>query len=417
MRKRISIRYENIKYFLLCIAPIMHMYKFVSIITVGEALLVLCIIITFLQNKNGDTHHLQNSTLFRNVLIMLFYYGIISLIGCSIYNTSFIDVLKEYLVWVLYFVIGFILIENINLKKFLFIYKKIALFTAVFVIAQYICYQLFHIHIPGMIPNMVTSYGTITNHYNDVYFTGARANGFFTEPSFVATYLAIPSIISVFELKKDGKMISLFFVIINLALLLTLSGTAIIILIINIIYYAKYVFKFRKDNLIYCIIILVISIATLNYILSLEVFQKLFSRINEISGNGQFNSGYIRITRGFVAFFHLPFFSKLFGIGFGNYATIVTNNLIQYLTTVTSTLVTWLNDIQTYLIDGGIIGIILYVNYLITDIKKKNKLQLAVLSQFIILQFIDNIFNAPLWLFYFFIIFSTNNWSNIYGGE
>ena len=382
---------------LLALSPILHMYRFISIITVGELTLLICVLISIFTCKNLLLDY------FARVFILLTYFFAITFLGTIVFKSDAFNSFKEYLAFFIYYLFAFYLVNKVNIQMFLYYYEKIALICALCVIVQFVAYTFFNIHISGLIPNATTYFGNSTNFY--IAKESNRCAGFFTEPAMCARYLGIPFLAGI---AKTKRMLSINNMLFSLAILFTLTGNGIITLIIG---YALLIILLFKDKkmvsigrmllTIFTIVILVISLY------HIALFKAFFGRIGEITGNSTFHSGYIRIVRGFVAYLNLPIENKIFGIGFGNYDNVMNLYFYDSITEKVNMINSWLNGIQTYLVFGGAVGVILFLYLTMPRFFRGNRIQKSVFILLFAYLFVAGIFNDPLWLIFIVIIFSS----------
>ena len=410
---KIRISLSSVQMFLLAAAPILHIYRFVSIITWGEVALCLAALLSLAKGA----YYVRKPYIVNTVLVIIGYFAISTLLGTLLWQGPLFDVFKEYLVFVIYYVIALILMQRTELTAFISVYKKVAMITACLVIIQYVANIAFGIQISGLIPNVTTYFGNSTNVY--IGKITNRCAGFFTEPAMCARYMAIPFLLHIADLiKKSKKLIDSFTIILTAALLFTLSGNAIAALLIGYGFYMLSNLRKRSIKSILRFVVLVAAfVAAVILLYRQPVFQRLFNRIEEIGGDSTFKSGYIRITRGFVIYANLPFPGPILGIGFGNYKTVVDTYLWDLMVSLTDKLPYWINGIQEYFIYGGIIGVMLFGSLLLFCWKRGDQQQKLVLTLFVAYLAIAGIASTPLWVIFMVIIGSQKIKPKEKGGE
>ena len=397
---KIKISLSSVQMFLLAIAPILHIYRFVSIVTWGEVVLCLAAVLSFAKGA----HYVRKPNMLKTVFWIIGYFAIPTLLGTLLWDGPLFDAFKEYLVFVIYYVIALILMQRTELTAFISVYKKIALITACLVIVQYVAHIALGIYISGLIPNVTTYFGNSTNVY--IGKATNRCAGFFTEPAMCARYMAVPFVLHIADLiKENKKLIDFSTIILTVALLFTLSGNAIAALVIGYGFYMLSNLKKRSIRSILRFIVLAVAFIVAVILLYRQpIFRRLFSRFEEISGDSTFKSGYIRIVQGFVAYSHLPFPGPILGIGFGNYKTIVDTYLWNIMVSATDLLPYWINGVQEYFIYGGIIGALLFGKLLLSCWRKGTQQQKLALTLFMAYLFIAGIAKTPLWIIFMVII-------------
>ena len=250
---------------------------------------------------------------------------------------------------------------------------------------------------------MTTYAGISTNYYINVI--NNRCGAFFTEPAMCSRYLAIPYIVNIV---KEKKFFSFTNIVYSFAILFTLSGNAIIALIVG--YALLFFYLLRKKDFIgkiKAICVILFAFGAFIVLKQIPLFQNLFARVNEISGDSSFSSGYIRIVRGFEAFANLPLFYKIFGIGFGNYNKAMQLYFYEVIMHNTSLVVYWINGIQNYFIFGGLISVIIFLAFLFPTFFKEDIRLRSVSILFLVYLFVAGMFNEPLWLIFMLVVLSS----------
>ena len=133
--KGIRISFSSIRYYLLAVSPILHMYRFISIVTWGEVALVLAILVPC-----SNTTYLCNNVVKKTIVAICIYFGINTILAGVGISEDFFNSIKEYILFLIYYVIAFMMINRTDYKQFLRIYKNIAVFTGIFVIIQFLSY-------------------------------------------------------------------------------------------------------------------------------------------------------------------------------------------------------------------------------------------------------------------------------------
>lgn len=358
-------RVEDICCILLAIAPILDNYAFFTVsISFGDVIIATTALLA-ISTKLGKVN------VRKEYLFLLAYMVIFSMM--TIIEMSAI----KHLISFAWFVLTLALLDSnfTACGKLIHVYKNVALFEAIVIIFQKAVFLLFGINIHGLIPGMLTTYGVSTNVYINI-ITGARCTGNFTEPAMAARYLAFPLFFSVFKIIEKKRIANLETVIFVVAMVCTYSGNAIVALVIAFLYYLIYQLKLKEkgENKIVKLIIGAFFVIVGMYVLNQVIgFEYLWNRRTELSGHGATGvSGYIRITRGFVVYGYYNLFQKIFGLGIGNYRYAVNHQLNAIASMVTDKLLDYMNGIQFYLLQGGIIGIFLFLNLYKPIIKHHN---------------------------------------------
>lgn len=353
---------------LIVIAPILDIYAFFTVsVSCGDIAIILAVLLTLFQ---GD---IRRWDIKKNYLFLLLYF-----ISSSALQIREYTLIKQWISFA-YFIVALGLIEtSYNSSKYLIrLYQSVAIFEAILIILQRVFYMLFRINIPGLIPGMLTTYGASTSDYM-VTISGIRCTGNFTEPAMAARYLAFPLLFAIFEVVRSKRIVSAKMIIYVLALICTFSGNAFIVLAITWVYYiSQQITMKRKNRFIKCAGVIILMLVMLFALTKMVDLEYLWNRRAEFTGKGiTGKSAYIRVTRGYEGFFACSFMQKIFGVGIGNYAYLAEHELYKKMTLVTDSLMDYMNGIQFYLIQGGIIGFMLFLSQFMPILKsaaKENK--------------------------------------------
>ena len=404
LKKKFMITSSSIAYLLLVISPILEIYAFITP-SISCADIAITISTIILLSKRGIKYKLLNSY---NVLVC--YMLIVSLL-CI---TEPIGVI--HLAYYCFFMVMISLLDfgNFYISNIITIYRKVALFEAVFIIIQKALAFFFNVSLLGLIPNMLTTYNVSTNDYISG-ITSARCTGNFSEPAMAARYLTFPLFFEIFDLTDKGKIIDKRLIIFIVAMVCTYSGTAIIGLAIGFLCYLIQQMK-RKDSLkiikiiIACIIILII-VCILRVFFS---FDYLWNRRFELTGNRYTgNSTYIRIFRGFQIYNNFDFLHKIFGVGIGNFKHIIENEFYEIATSITESLFDYMNGIQYYLCQGGIVGLILFLRIYKPIVKYKSNYHIWLALTLFMFFITSSIATSSFFILFHLIIVKNKQMENI----
>ena len=348
-------RTEDICCILLAIAPILDNYAFFTVsISFGDVSIAAAALLLISMKPC--------SVYVRREYLFLLAYMVI----CSTVTLIEASVIKH-LISFSWFMLTLALLDSkfAACRKLICVYKNIALFEAIVIIFQKAIFLLFSINIHGLMPGMLTTYGVSTDDYINI-ITGARCTGNFTEPAMAARYLAFPLLFSVFEVIEKKRIASLETIIFIIAMICTYSGNAVVALAVVFLYYLLYQLKLKEKTLnkliklVIAIFLVVVGVYILNQVID---FEYLWNRRTELTGHGVTgSSAYIRITRGFIVYGYYSLLQKLFGLGIGNYQYAVNHQLNAIASMVTDKLIDYMNGIQFYLLQGGIMGLFLFLN-------------------------------------------------------
>lgn len=274
-------------------------------------------------------------------------------------------------------------------------YKKVVIICCAFFFFQQAYLFLTGNLILGLIPGIPT-YDELDG---DHIILMQRPASFFSEPAKLIQYI-LPLLM--IELFKDGEKSKYLIVNIFTLLLLTASGNAVIGLLIvtvgGIFNYWKDV-SIIKKIIIVPIIVLGVSFGVFKY-LETEVGQKIIDRTEELDSSGDKSSGFIRIYRGFVVYSELNLLEKITGIN--NPTRIeqaISTSNVNFMFKKNDT---YFNNIQSVLMNTGLIGLFIYSLVLGSFIRKSVVSMKMVTILYIALSFVASMYLS--WQMLFFLI-------------
>jgi len=408
----IHISVMRICAFLLAISPILSVYASpIAAISFGEISMVMVAVLLLMSGEPAERLTRQG----KNFLYYVIYAVIITIImSCILQELSGEGVIKELLSLVVFSGLALIYCKRMDIERYIYMHQKIALIASVFLIIQTLIHATIGLWIPGMIPGVMSDAGIVTS---DLIQSYSRASSFFKEPAHFAQYMAIPLATLLFDKRKSKKRIIYIYAYI-IALAMSLSGNAMIILGITFAYLIMCLIKSEYLNAKWkgFLITLVGGIAgVILFVLSTR-FQELVGRLftGELFGTYATRvSGYIRVIRGYVLFSEFGIVEKIFGIGIGNYLEYVTDYCQDSLSSIASLHnLSYINGIQFFLTGTGIIGIFVYLNCLLRNIRYKERATVCVILCFIMLSAISGLFRGPLWVIFLMVILGSRRKEN-----
>lgn len=251
---------------------------------------------------------------------------------------------------------------------------------------------------------------TIVNHMVNGYnwsnttpflnMTVYRSNAIFREPSFFAQFLAINIlfyIVALFNGRRERR--SIFFIALNgIALLMTLSGTGFIILIVGLLIYIFFKFgdrKFLRHSIGYFTGILVVALIVIRFT---QVGNYLTARITELFVyDKDAAAGFVRF-RAWTSLLQGDWSHHgLIGVGIGASKVLVEKwSSVYYALT--------LNGFAKILIELGIIGIVLWMLFIISffwcQVKKHSDYALMIVCLLVPYMICHDTFSSNVyWIF------------------
>ena len=254
------------------------------------------------------------------------------------------------------------------------LYQKIMTYISIYGIYQFVG-RIFGFPLTDLIlkDHMVTGY----NWTNATYILGQtvyRSNAFFREPSYFGQMLAISLILYMpifFERKKKEKKVLLSIIIQGLAMITTLSGTGMFMLIISFAVYSCIMVK-KRSFWRKIIPISVLAICVIIYVLIFTSFGNYFvTRLNELFVyNRDASSGFVRFRSWIIVVKESWNSNMLLGSGIGTGSDYIAKYTIQYFGMT-------LNGFARVATELGIIGIGLWCGMIISFLRKKQNILLS----------------------------------------
>lgn len=348
--------------------------------TLADVALCICLCLALLTKKR------QNYFVVPPYLIIVGMYLIVLFNLITIWlqpdNIAFLDIIIRTVRYFFYLtVIGLCSVRLLNLQYCKKVIAIVSLLATVYIILQYIIYQLSGIILKGYLPFMkiyVEEYAT--HNYEQIYSQIMyRPTSFFLEPAHYARYVLIGVVLFLFDADKISKKNFFSGVFLSIGILLSTSGQGFFLLmIIWWIFLIKQRNKLDspalKKTMAFVIIFLPLFLVA---IFQIPVIQKITSRVFnlEIENIMNTNTAFGGRFGGLKTFFELPFLYKIIGKGFG----IVPDSV-------------WLSSAAYWLYGSGIIVFLIFILYGIICLKRLSGASKYIFVVFMILFFSDDSF-------------------------
>ena len=388
--------------FILCLLPITSYYVVGSVYLNSYLMIVLFSIMIVLFILNG----LKIDLIKLFLLIFLFYFLCATLFHLAIESYE-VNVGNLLLMCLVSFVV--VILFDAKLAKNIFIktYSFFSIALLWYFIVQLLLYYVFGIKIGGQIPFLSLHEGFIlSNHTFGISESTfyISFSSLFSERAHLVLYCTPFLYLKMFGIQQLVKKSIPISVIVSFLLILTFSGSAIIMVGICWITFLLFGLKtsFVKKMVYSAGLLFILS--SMYYLLSTtQAFNSIFERLF-VSENGSSKADY-RIYRGFALFFNMPFERCVFGIGF--------KNLFSYSTTIGLSSIydsdlanaEYLNSVSQVLIYFGIIGALILVLAYYYMFKKGTTVSNSTLISFIIFSFSSSIFLDAYWVLYMCVVF------------
>lgn len=407
--------------FYLSILPLLNIYNFSYIekLRFGELIGIPLLFFICLIRKSPKIHILN--TYYFVLVSYLFFVSL--LLTFFIDSYSFLQTIVR---------IGRVSFYTIIILHFAKYYWNEVVIEKIYVVLSFICsiiliFQFVYLQVTGnyfsfVIPNLClsTNFANSSEYYSFLqtemlwYQKSYRPTSFFLEPAHFCEYVIFSVVMIIFSYKKDFFSKLCFFSIVS-AIILSRSAIGFFLLLIILTY------KFK--NLIFSLkayrryIILFICLILFFVLLSgTDLFEKALWRVSTVSDSNS-STGNLRLIRGFVIFNEFPIVNKLFGIGFGNFDAFVEEyNILTFFDNSLDRRNEFMNSISVVLVSGGLVGICIFLLFLINCFKKASDKQRLYFIIFVVLLFCtNNFFKETYMLSLLFILLPQGSNNNISG--
>ncbi len=248
----------------------------------------------------------------------------------------------------------------VNLSNFIKIFRFLGYTTSIFLLIQYIGLTFFNVRISGILEFLPIAIGGDT--YLDVLDLRVRPASIFSEPAHYAQFILPLLCIELFD---DTRKKSIPLIILIIAgLLLSMSGTAVLgLLVIGIIYLVKLFVLHASFKKTWWVFLLVALLPVgYQYYAKSELGEMVLGRTESVVEASQamaVSSEYVRLFRGYDIFGELNVSKKIFGCG-------TKESIIQSIATTRYSSMFdsenfFFNGIATILLYTGLIGLFIYL--------------------------------------------------------
>ena len=233
----------------------------------------------------------------------------------------------------------------------------------------------------------------------------AANTSIFSEPAHISEYL-IPYLCYLLFCETDEKRKKYFSIIISLSIILTLSGTGIILVgIVWLLYFTLLSDKRGSRKIVLGVIGIILVVAVFFVMQTFEDYNTMFGKLF-FSSNGSLeaNKSSFRIYRGWDYVFKMPIANLLTGVGFVHMETFAMRNGLRSIFDNDFKLFEWFSGITEVILYFGIIGAIPFVMHIVKLYKNQSKYTKSIIIVFFSLLFTSQILFLETHLFYFILI-------------
>lgn len=239
-----------------------------------------------------------------------------------------------------------------------------------------------------------------------MYFGMNGANtAIFSEPAHISEFL-IPYLCYLLFGDCNIKKRKTFSIIISVAIVLTLSGTGIVLLgIVWMVYFTILSDKKGTNKYVLGLVGIIAVVVVFFLMQAFEDYNTMFGKLF-FSSNGSLeaNKSSFRIYRGWDYVFKMPLVNLLTGVGFVHMETFASRNGIWSIFDDNFKMFEWFSGITEVILYFGIIGAIPFVLHIVNLYQNQSKLTKSLVIVFVALLFTSQILFLETHFFYIALI-------------
>lgn len=384
-----------------------YLIPFVRTISIGEVAIIGSFVIMLLKNSK--------IRLFKNHWLGLFtVYAVIAsflvslLAGANVADTA-TRIIRDSFYWITIYVFGYSFLDYQEFKKWLI---RISLLLSIYIIIQSLLYYGTGYLLPGFPLNATVSTSSSARLIYEHTVTMARrtgylkANGFLAEAAHCAQALFICNIILLTpeDLANNKKQIRLI-ILLSVASIMTFSASAIVY--VSFIWLLIVLSMMKNGTLnkkmgTTIVAVLFVGLIVAFFIGNNANLQTVIGRITAASSSSTAdNSAFFRIYKGFTYWLGLPVEYKVFGIGFGNY-----NSMISVYTGAMQDGMTseYMNTASYILVSSGLVGFLLMTGMYIRLFRNGNDVAKYMIIGLILMSLSASPYSSIYWIWMMLII-------------
>ena len=407
----IEKKYHKVKSFftlLLVLMPIINQYQLFSL-TCWEIYATILVIYGILNTKGKIKISMDRMYVYFCVYICIGYLGSIMFYPDLQISTAILRLFKFLIVSIAIIAVVYRYIFDINIvKKY---YRYILLIVSGLLIIQLAAYYILGRQIYPIIPNLTLNYNDGINSTQFINSTMSQiAGGYYFRPSSVfiepAHYalFALPGII--LELFEDNfsKKNMIFASIFTVCAILTTSSMALmgcVICWLLFIIKRKDLWK-RKFAWMISIITIAIPIAVYYLLQNSSVVTTIGIKLAGLNNLSESSSISLRLVRGLQYYRNMGVIQQLFGVGYGNLTAYYLKSRMNILGFGKIGQVSYMNGFSTILCSFGIIGLLLFLGFILRIYKKSTLVGKMMIIVFCISMMACDMFDSV--IYYLFLI-------------
>ena len=289
--------------------------------------------------------------------------------------------------------------------------KKWSCVVSVGIVLQSLIYYIFHKFLFFWLPVKAFSGGEIKadrlSHMELLASEGQfRPSFVFVEPAHFSQYVIVGLLLFLF-CEKEQKKAVMGAILCSIGILLSTSAGGIFVLILGWAVWLlkilnRIIIEWKIEKYIFGFLLFLL-VAVIGALLFTEIGKMMVRRINEIGFDKQATSGNLRVLKGFLAFFKLNIWRRMFGVGLGN----IDEYFAQMLMAMPYGSGDYMSSFTYIMNSTGISGVLLFLIILVRRMFRRDYFLLALSLVILALTLGESIFNSRSWLIYMaFLLFN-----------
>lgn len=272
--------------------------------------------------------------------------------------------------------------------------------ASLFFIIQTLSFMILGWRPSGLLPFLPVSYDyTTMSDFIQLQMYAPRSQSLFLEPSHFVQYILGYLCIVLSDNINHKQIFNFETFALIIILVLTWSGTAIVLLGVLLCFYIMYIrVKTSTKIMIVFPLSILLAITSFYVITSTNKGTELLERSSELSTNAdRVSSGTIRIYRGYFVYGDMNPGLKIIGVGPGYCPDVINNSSYTWMFREFER---YLNTSQTLLVGYGLIGTVLFIIFLFSLRIKNNYIGHFIIIYFIGLSIMESFWGTSKMLLY-----------------
>ncbi|MDO5291420.1 MAG: hypothetical protein Q4F05_01595 [bacterium] len=408
-------RMQTLLIILMVLMPILNQYQ-VFQLTFFEMFSTLVVFYGLIKNRGQKLKIANRAYGFFSIYILMFSL-IFSLRYVDLgFSSALMRFIKFTIVTVFILSISTQILFDIELIRK--IYKYVLYIVSLILVIQLILYYFMGKPLYAIIPNLTLNYNDgmnssvlIRNNLHAItagyYF---RPSSVFLEPAHYAIFSIPGIVITLFTEKISRKdiVLSIFFTICSILTTSSLALVGCAICWITFLLFRKDLWK-KSWNKMILLVSAIIPLTGYFLIQQGGVLTSINIKLASLANMSTASSTSMRLTRGISYYKQMDFISQIFGTGYGNLTSYYYKNGI-YIIGDTGFQVSYMNGISTILCSFGIIGVGIFIGFIVSSYKKGTQLTKSIIICLLTVMFGSDMFDSTFYYIFILLILGNNKY-------